>query len=205
MATIGSAPLSAERSERNTPTATTVFLMVVYISLAIIAPLLEYLGIAAVSLLPWDLLVCKQERRFRRLCIAVDTVGAFASFDVNVMALLIALNEWTKLVGETFDGALGDTCPSGVDCISQEANAEMGFAFIVTAIVLGWLLEAFFTAELASLFRPHEKVREYDRFLACWPWSTADVKTQTENSTQSTDSNNMETNEPPQPDVGAQC
>jgi len=153
----------------NLPVA--AFLMVLFFFLVMFLPLFESISITLVSLAPWDKLGCRQQRRFKHVCTLVDTAGAFACLDVFVLALFVAVIEWPKLL-DGLNRMLQAECPPGMACLtSSTAGFEPGVLFILLAVVLGWVMEAFFSAAMAHIFYPWEKVSCYNRCFGLRPWT----------------------------------
>jgi hypothetical protein len=170
LGTMGSNLVDANWSQYIDNFPVTVFLMLVFFVLVMFLPLFESISITLVSLAPWDKLGCRQQHRFKQVCALVDKAGAFACLDVFILAILVAVIEWPKLL-KALNRKLQAACPPDVECLTSTARLELGALFIVLAVVLGWVMEAFFSAEMAHIFYPWDKVSSYNRFFGLRPWT----------------------------------
>jgi len=132
------------------------FLALVYILMAGVIPLMEYVGILIVTFVPLSRIGIGT-RGFQTFCNWIDIGGGFASLDVFVLAFGTVIAEWGRFIDKAIGTQAEGLCGLS-NCLGMDAELEVGFYFAVVAAIMGWILELFFTFSFSQIYHPVEQV-----------------------------------------------
>eukprot|EP00510_Aplanochytrium_minuta_P008526 CAMPEP_0184052674 /NCGR_PEP_ID=MMETSP0956-20121227/5453_1 /TAXON_ID=627963 /ORGANISM="Aplanochytrium sp, Strain PBS07" /LENGTH=606 /DNA_ID=CAMNT_0026345815 /DNA_START=45 /DNA_END=1864 /DNA_ORIENTATION=+ len=145
--------LSPAALEQNDSVLGTIYLVIMYIALAILIPWFQFLAILVLTFVGWDSAYFTKSR-YKTFFEATDIIGGFACQDVFVLSFVVVSAEWEKLIAASAEAIVGD-CE---DCFVQTAEIGIGIYIMTVAFVLGWISEMWISYGYSELLHPVERV-----------------------------------------------
>ncbi|GBG28876.1 Hypothetical Protein FCC1311_050972 [Hondaea fermentalgiana] len=154
---IGTAIVAPERIDSVHSVGGTFFLAIIFLLCSIFVPAIVFSGMAkALHLQPCGPFAPRASL-LKALASFCDIVGGFAALDVFLLSVVVTMLEWDRFVNSAMSTLTDKFIGCEEPCLESRSDVQYAVYLMLGAVLIGWILELFFTYVFAQIYHPAEQ------------------------------------------------